>query len=275
MRGRKPGTRQRHWSKEEIDLLLKLWPDPEQSLESIAAEIGRGVNAVNSKRKALRLPGRKQIYGGPRKPTASQAEEFKALHRQNVSLMDISADLHIGYDTARRWRKELGLPLRATRFQNTGLWDDAAKARLTELWDENLSGRLIAEAMSCEFGRNYTKNAVVGMAHRMSLPKRPNPILRDVTPKRKRRDTSLVRQALKTHASEGRPALRIDTLSMAGGGRSAPQSGFKTCQWIEGNPKDRNFCGKPTVGGSSWCEEHYARVFIPADRAIKGWRKAA
>ena len=275
MRGRKQGTPQRNWSKEEIDLLLRLWPDPEQSLETIATEIGRRASAVNAKRRALKLPGRKQISGGPRKPTTEEAEAFKALYAQGVSMLDISADLSVGHDTVRRWRKELGLPLRDNGFQSTGQWDGAAKARLAELWGENLSGQQIAEVMSREFSRNYTKNAVTGQAHRMKLPQRESPIKRGVTPKRKRRDTSKVRQALKTENCASEPAVRFGTWSMAGGGRFASQSGYKTCQWLHGCPKDRHFCGKPTVGGSSWCEEHYRIVFPPSDEKHKGWRAAA
>lgn len=36
----------------------------------------------------------------------------------------------------------------------------------------------------------------------------------------------------------------------------------KTCQWIHGDPRDRDFCGKPTLPGSSYCREHYERCYI-------------
>lgn len=41
-------------------------------------------------------------------------------------------------------------------------------------------------------------------------------------------------------------------------------SPYRRCQWLEGEPRDRRFCGRPTVrdpGGrrSSWCAEHYDR----------------
>lgn len=43
------------------------------------------------------------------------------------------------------------------------------------------------------------------------------------------------------------------------------------CQWIEGEPKDRQFCGKKTVNRangdpSPWCADHLARVYrAPSD----------
>jgi hypothetical protein len=44
--------------------------------------------------------------------------------------------------------------------------------------------------------------------------------------------------------------------------------GPKECQWIDGEPKGRSFCGAPTVCNergirSSWCREHFDRVFMP------------
>ncbi|MDG6095623.1 GcrA family cell cycle regulator [Acetobacter sp. AN02] len=49
-------------------------------------------------------------------------------------------------------------------------WTDETIARLRELWDQGLS--------TAEIGRTlgFTKNAVVGKAHRLSLPARPSPI---------------------------------------------------------------------------------------------------
>lgn len=40
----------------------------------------------------------------------------------------------------------------------------------------------------------------------------------------------------------------------------------KTCQWLHGDPRDRDFCGQPTTKHpdgrrSSYCEEHHARCW--------------
>ena len=38
------------------------------------------------------------------------------------------------------------------------------------------------------------------------------------------------------------------------------------CQWLEGDALKRDFCGHPTVAKSSWCLQHYVRVFdVPAN----------
>lgn len=38
----------------------------------------------------------------------------------------------------------------------------------------------------------------------------------------------------------------------------------RTCQWIEGNPVDRDFCGADTKPRSSYCPEHHARCYTDA-----------
>jgi DNA-binding transcriptional regulator YhcF (GntR family) len=43
------------------------------------------------------------------------------------------------------------------------------------------------------------------------------------------------------------------------GGGEWPQ--WRTCQWIEGRAKERNFCGEATQEGSSYCTEHHARCY--------------
>lgn len=46
-----------------------------------------------------------------------------------------------------------------------------------------------------------------------------------------------------------------------------PSSPWRTCQWIHdhGTPHS-HMCGAKTIPGRSWCEHHYAIVFVPARR---------
>lgn len=37
----------------------------------------------------------------------------------------------------------------------------------------------------------------------------------------------------------------------------------KTCQWLESDPADRNFCGQPSEPGVSYCATHRAICLIP------------
>lgn len=50
----------------------------------------------------------------------------------------------------------------------------------------------------------------------------------------------------------------------------------KTCQWIDGDARERRtkgdaiFCGAPVVEGTSWCEDHLPRVRIKKVKAEEG-----
>ena len=60
-------------------------------------------------------------------------------------------------------------------------WNDLNVARLRELWDQGLPTAQIGKLLE------FTKNAVVGKAHRIGLERRPSPIRRTaVKPDRKK-----------------------------------------------------------------------------------------
>lgn len=55
-------------------------------------------------------------------------------------------------------------------------WTDRSEARLRELWSEGCSTAEIGRRMG------FTKNSVVGKAHRLGLKSKPSPIIRDGRP---------------------------------------------------------------------------------------------
>lgn len=46
-----------------------------------------------------------------------------------------------------------------------------------------------------------------------------------------------------------------------------PSTSAQGCQWIDGEPGDGldqiRYCLAPTLPGTSWCYEHYRRVYRP------------
>lgn len=113
------------------------------------------------------------------------------------------------------------------------IWTPDNITQLRRLW---LSGMRTGE-IACQLG--MTKNAIVGKAHRIGLPNRPNPV-----------DQAKLR------------AKRAEEAARQRGNRDG-------CKFIEshdyldviaagGSP----FCGKPvSEPGGSWCHHHRARVF--------------
>ena len=35
----------------------------------------------------------------------------------------------------------------------------------------------------------------------------------------------------------------------------------RSCKWLEGEPREFNYCGEPTKAGQSFCPAHRARVY--------------
>ena len=146
-------------------------------------------------------------------------------------------------------------------------WTTDEEALLARLWDEDkLSGAEIARQM----GRS--KNSVVGKARRLSLDRRPSPILppNPNAPKRRKRarldevsDTPhghWVIPIVAAFEQEAREVLQGPAI-----GRYAERDlQHETCQWLEGEPAMRAFCGLPVVKGTSWCLAHAKRVFRKA-----------
>lgn len=54
-------------------------------------------------------------------------------------------------------------------------WDDAAIARLTELWPTTSTAQ-IATMLVHEFKRDFSRNSVIGKAHRIGLAGKPSPL---------------------------------------------------------------------------------------------------
>ena len=78
-------------------------------------------------------------------------------------------------------------------------WNESNVARLKELWDQGLPTAQIGKLLG------FTKNAVVGKAHRIGLERRPSPIRRTaVKPDRKKARSPIV-PTLKFEASKDEP----------------------------------------------------------------------
>ena len=70
------------------------------------------------------------------------------------------------------------------------------------------------------------------------------------------------------HIIEKPKTKKITRLKSTSNLTAEPVKAHKTCQYISGNICDDNHkCGKPSLKGKSWCEEHYAVVFKKVDRS--------
>jgi len=170
---------------------------------------------------------------------------------------------------ALTWDGRHAKPLPLVCAPNDTVWTEGTIARLRALWAERHS--------TAEIGRHLgvSKNAVVGKAHRLQLPQRPNPIQRggastgtprSTAPRRTQKSSLLpprraprsCRQPLPASqlrdrcGGECRPVPPVTAAAMP------PKLGSKPCCWPLGEPSRPGFrfCGAPAVQSKPYCPAH-------------------
>ena len=118
-------------------------------------------------------------------------------------------------------------------------WTTERIAMLADLWDEGLTTREIGGRLG------ITKNAVVGKAHRLSLPRR---VASAAPPPQETADI-----------------LRLESLT------------FGMCSWPTGEPRadDFHFCGEKVVQDKPYCAEHCAKAYVKNTKEAKLKQSAA
>ena len=139
-------------------------------------------------------------------------------------------------------------------------WDDNNVSKLRELWDQGLPTAQIGKLLG------FTKNAVVGKAHRIGLERRPSPIRRTaVKPDRKKARSPIIpklnfevkKDEVKetpVHQQAFQPLVKnLFTKSVKRG-----------CEWPEGHPdeSDFKFCGKERFEDKPYCIDHCAIAYV-------------
>ena len=143
-------------------------------------------------------------------------------------------------------------------------WNDDNVARLKELWDQGLPTAQIGKLLG------FTKNAVVGKAHRIGLERRPSPIRRTaVKPDRKKARSPIV------------PKLNFENQTDQNNEISSPGKTFQPmmknmlvnsskrgCEWPEGHPDEPNFhfCGKERFEDKPYCIDHCSVAYVVPEK---------
>jgi hypothetical protein len=139
-------------------------------------------------------------------------------------------------------------------------WTDDRVARLRDLWTGGHSAAVIAGILG-----GVSRNSVIGKVNQLGLVRSDG----SAAP-------ALVAVDDGQKPAEVRPSgrrLRRKPLLV---GRPFDRSPFPECQFIRGEPRDRGFCGAPTLEmkdgrRSSYCPRHHARCWEtqqPARRAV-------
>ena len=146
------------------------------------------------------------------------------------------------------------------------IWTDDQIARLRVLWDEGHSTAAIGRHLG------VSKNSIVGKAHRIDLPERPSPIVRNGERQRPGVQRHYHTQTLPPLASlatvtpiilaprKPKPPATAPTQPTPAP-RKLPS---KPCCWPIGEPgtKAFRFCGADSEPGKPHCSEHTKRAYV-------------
>ena len=141
-------------------------------------------------------------------------------------------------------------------------WDDKNVARLKELWDQGLPTAQIGKLLG------FTKNAVVGKAHRIGLERRPSPIRRTaVKPDRKKARSPVIpklnfeNQSASDNKENENSSAKIFYPKISNLFHSTAKRG---CEWPEGHPDEDefHFCGKDRFEDKPYCMDHCAVAYV-------------
>ena len=139
-------------------------------------------------------------------------------------------------------------------------WNDDNVSRLKELWDQGLPTAQIGKLLG------FTKNAVVGKAHRIGLERRPSPIRRSAAkPDRKKaRSPVMPKLTFESILSEEKtyiPEINSFTPSIKNVFANSIKRG---CEWPEGHPDEPEFyfCNKERFEDKPYCLDHCSVAYV-------------
>ena len=138
-------------------------------------------------------------------------------------------------------------------------WNEENVSRLRELWDQGLPTAQIGKLLG------FTKNAVVGKAHRIGLERRPSPIRRTaVKPDRKKARSPVMPKLNFENTSEIKNNTQESNSFNSDLKNLVTPVGKRGCEWPLGHPDEPefHFCGKERFEDKPYCLNHCAVAYI-------------
>lgn len=155
-----------------------------------------------------------------------------------------------------------------SRQEHAAGWTEERVELAKKLWGEGKSASQIAGIL----GGGLTRNGVIGKLNRLKMPTRAKTAAKaSAAVSKEKRDgrKDQPKAAAIRHRAEMERIKPVRVLPVPKGlpephkRMKLVDVGAMDCKWCTGDPltADHSFCGKPVKPGSSWCPEHYARVF--------------
>ena len=142
-------------------------------------------------------------------------------------------------------------------------WDDNNVTKLRELWDQGLPTAQIGKLLG------FTKNAVVGKAHRIGLERRPSPIRRTAVKPDRKKARSPVMPKLNFEKVSVPEVLNKEPATFQPVVKNLFSTSLKRgCEWPEGHPDESgfHFCGKDRFEDKPYCLDHCAVAYVVPEK---------
>ena len=142
-------------------------------------------------------------------------------------------------------------------------WNDDNVSRLKELWDQGLPTAQIGKLLG------FTKNAVVGKAHRIGLERRPSPIRRTAVKPDRKKARSPVMPKLNFENNKDLVKDNFTASSFKPVEKNLIVSSIKRgCEWPLGHPDepDFHFCNKERFEDKPYCLDHCAIAYVVPEK---------
>lgn len=130
-------------------------------------------------------------------------------------------------------------------------WTKLDEKQLRRHWNEGLTAAQIVK----ELDGIFTRNAVIGKAHRMGLEKRQSPIGRPMLKGVPAEPVKPKKHHLTIAAEERDDKRKQINKTAYGTPKKLADIGSNECRWPIGENADMLFCCAPTDGGS-YCKKH-------------------
>lgn len=137
--------------------------------------------------------------------------------------------------------------------------------KLAELSEQGASREVIARSLTIMTGALVTKNSVCGRAHRLGIVSERTLAIR--------REKTLRVPPKKSNVKSNRYFhVQVSSRALPPPGVFNMKGNPGGCLYMEGDARERIFCGAPTVrrtpsGSGCWCAHHYGIVFQADKRA--------
>ena len=137
-------------------------------------------------------------------------------------------------------------------------WDENNVTKLRELWDQGLPTAQIGKLLG------FTKNAVVGKAHRIGLERRPSPIRRTAVKPDRKKARSPVMPKLNFETKQEQSTIKETSPFQPVVKNLFNISSKRGCEWPQGHPDeaDFHFCGKDRFEDKPYCLDHCAVAYV-------------